>query len=94
MKFPEKTSGLFKAIPLKGGYFFLPCKIQKTQQKSGQHPELTGFFRFFFSSPCFFLQLPGMPCDMCELAQQLPEGGQRGDLVAGNNIQAEGFGGF
>eukprot|EP00434_Breviolum_minutum_P018760 symbB.v1.2.016556.t1/scaffold1261.1/size128201/1 len=29
-----------------------------------------------------------MPCDMCELAQQLPEGGQRGDLVAGNNIQA------
>ena len=30
----------------------------------------------------------GMPCDMCELAQQLPEGGQRGDLVAGNNIQA------
>lgn len=35
-----------------------------------------------------------MPCDMCELAQQLPEGGQRGDLVAGNNIQAEGFGGF
>ena len=34
-----------------------------------------------------------MPCDMCELAQQLPEGGQRGDLVAGNNIQAEGFGG-
>lgn len=30
----------------------------------------------------------GVPCDMLELASQLPSGGQRGDLVGGNSVQA------
>lgn len=71
---------------------FSALQNPKDPKKSGQNPELTVFFPFFFQFlRISFLQLPGMPCDMCELAQQLPEGGQRGDLVAGNNIQAKGF---